>query len=105
MIPARQLHRYGGRGLPWALALLWRLEWTLGTRESARAAAAALRAEDRQAAARQATVRAGTRRGVLAGPRRAVGSGAPARPALVAAPVAGRPALPRPPVLPDGPVP
>src|SRR5262249_27766302 len=82
-IPARQLHRYGGRGLPWALALLWRLDWTLGTRESARAAAAALQAEDRQAAARQAAVPARTRGGVLLGQRRrAVRGGAPARPAL-----------------------
>jgi hypothetical protein len=56
VIPPRywQEH-YGGRGLPWAIAYLRRLDQTMPGPEAARSAAVSLRGEDQQAIARQAS--------------------------------------------------
>jgi hypothetical protein len=79
LIPPRQWQEhYGGRGLPWAMAYLRRLDQTLPDRDAARSAAVSLRGEDQQAIAQQA------RRRQLSGPRRAVQGRA--RPREVAAP-------------------
>jgi hypothetical protein len=79
LIPPRQWQEhYGGRGLPWAIAYLRRLDQTLVDHGSARTAAVSLRTEDQQAIARQATSPA-----VLPGPRRAVhGRARSPRPAI-----------------------
>jgi hypothetical protein len=82
LIPARQWQEhYGGRGLPWAMAYLRRLDQTLPAPDAARSAAVSLRGEDQQATARQAS-----RRTPPPGPRREVHAHArrvsmPARPA------------------------
>lgn len=51
-IPPRQWQEhYGGRGLPWAIAYLRRLDQTLADRDAVRSAAMSLRSEDQQAIA------------------------------------------------------
>ncbi len=67
LIPPRQWQEhYGGRGLPWAMAYLRRLDQTHADRDAARSAAVSLRGEDQQAIARRASRRQ------LSGPRRPV---------------------------------
>jgi hypothetical protein len=86
VIPPRHWQEhYGGRGLPWAVAYLRRLDQTMPDPEAVRSAAVSLRGEDQQAVARQVSGAAG-----LTGPRRAVQKRArrvsmPARPARVLA--------------------
>jgi hypothetical protein len=84
LIPPRQWQEhYGGRGLPWAMAYLRRLDQTLVDRDAARSAAVSLRGEDQHAIARQASLPAQRR-----GPRRAIQGGAQPWPLAVPARVA-----------------
>jgi hypothetical protein len=70
VIPPRQRQEhYGGRGLPWAIAYLRRLDQTMPDPAAARSAAVSLRGEDQQAIARKASGPAPLRR-----PRQAVQS-------------------------------
>jgi hypothetical protein len=100
LIPARHRHEhYGGSGLPWAHAYLRRLDQTQVDLGTARSAAASLRAEDRQAAARhavgrQVVVGPAKRRVALPGPRRDVTPPQIAHPAM--RPASPWPEFPRP---------
>jgi hypothetical protein len=83
LIPPRQWQEhYGGRGLPWALAYLRRLDQTLADRDAAGSAVVSLRGEDQQAVTRQAGKSA-----ELGGRRRAVAVQGRARTRQAATPV------------------
>lgn len=79
--PSKRQEHYGGRGLPWVMAYLRRLDQTLVGRDSARSAAVSLRGEDQQAIACQAsrgTALPRQRRAVQAHARRVAMSSRPA---------------------------